>query len=258
MVNNHCFGREIEGKKLISKRLVLKVIFSNFNMIFFKLPIRWMAPETIQRHPRYSHKSDIWSFGVLFYEIFNNGIKPWPDLDVRQCATNIRRGTMPEMPGSIIRKIKKNDFFCFLNFIAIYKILVFQFFIFFVIFCLFNFVIKNKLIADRMPKEIIKLVNKCWKLNVEKRCDFKYVVKKLKKLQQSYAPPETSDLTIGKLKNVRILTEEAAEIQEEKDDCMVEMLFQRAKACVDNEKETNETVIKPMVCIYLFFLFLFS
>ncbi|EJW81266.1 hypothetical protein WUBG_07825 [Wuchereria bancrofti] len=136
-----------------------------------------MAPETIQHKPLYSFKSDVWSYGVLLYEIFNNGIKPWPNLDVRQCATNIRRGIMPDMP-------------------------------------------------EITPKEIIRLVKKCWKISVEKRCDFKYIVKKLKKLQLCYAPPEITDLTIAKLKNVKALTEEGAETQEEKDDCEVELITQ--------------------------------
>ncbi|VDM11667.1 unnamed protein product, partial [Wuchereria bancrofti] len=90
---------------LISKYGVIKIsdfglsLLANDHTVIWKkqkVPIRWMAPETIQHKPLYSFKSDVWSYGVLLYEIFNNGIKPWPNLDVRQCATNIRRGIMPD------------------------------------------------------------------------------------------------------------------------------------------------------------------
>ncbi|VDM96456.1 unnamed protein product [Thelazia callipaeda] len=72
-----------------------------------RLPVRWMAPETIRKDPKYSTKSDVWSFGVLLYEIFNDGIKPWPDWDVRQCATCIKQGNMPDMPDKTPSEIVK-------------------------------------------------------------------------------------------------------------------------------------------------------
>uniref|UniRef100_A0A915AY33 Protein kinase domain-containing protein n=1 Tax=Parascaris univalens TaxID=6257 RepID=A0A915AY33_PARUN len=33
------------------------------------IPIRWMAPESLTRNPVYSVKSDMWSFGVVIYEV---------------------------------------------------------------------------------------------------------------------------------------------------------------------------------------------
>lgn len=41
-----------------------------------KLPIRWLAPETISSFS-FSLKSDVFTFGVLAYEIFANGTEPW-------------------------------------------------------------------------------------------------------------------------------------------------------------------------------------
>lgn len=46
------------------------------------MPVRWMAPEAI-RSGIYSSKSDMWSLGVLVWEIFSLGELPYKDLRIR-------------------------------------------------------------------------------------------------------------------------------------------------------------------------------
>lgn len=41
-----------------------------------KLPVRWCAPEVLLRKG-FSHKSDVWSFGVTMWEMFEHGKIPW-------------------------------------------------------------------------------------------------------------------------------------------------------------------------------------
>ena len=36
-------------------------------------PVRWTALEAIHEH-RYSSKSDVWSFGIVLFEIYTNGV----------------------------------------------------------------------------------------------------------------------------------------------------------------------------------------
>jgi len=48
-----------------------------------KLPVRWTAPE-IFRHEPFTSKSDVWSFGVVLWEIFEHGMEPYPWISSNQ------------------------------------------------------------------------------------------------------------------------------------------------------------------------------
>lgn len=41
-----------------------------------KLPVKWTAPEAIRTN-KFSIKSDVWSFGILLYEIITYGKMPY-------------------------------------------------------------------------------------------------------------------------------------------------------------------------------------
>lgn len=44
-----------------------------------KFPIKWTAPEAAL-YNRYTIKSDVWSYGVLMYEIMTKGAMPYPGM----------------------------------------------------------------------------------------------------------------------------------------------------------------------------------
>ena len=47
-----------------------------------KFPIKWTAPEAAL-YNQYSIKSDVWSYGILMYEIMTKGSMPYPGMSNR-------------------------------------------------------------------------------------------------------------------------------------------------------------------------------
>jgi len=48
-----------------------------------QIPVRWTAPEIFKKNKFYSY-SDVWSFGIVIFEIFSDGERPYGRLDSNQ------------------------------------------------------------------------------------------------------------------------------------------------------------------------------
>ena len=59
------------------------------------LPVRWMAPETIQYTSRkFSAASDVWAFGVVLWEIFTFGQRPYFNLSNEEVHAYLQKFQM--------------------------------------------------------------------------------------------------------------------------------------------------------------------
>ncbi|XP_029904448.1 NT-3 growth factor receptor [Myripristis murdjan] len=61
------------------------------------LPIRWMPPESIM-YRKFTTESDVWSFGVIMWEIFTYGKQPWFQLANNEVIECITQGRVLERP----------------------------------------------------------------------------------------------------------------------------------------------------------------
>jgi len=69
-----------------------------------KLPIKWTAPEAL-RFNEFSSKSDMWSFGVLLWEIYSFGRVPYPRIPLADVVKHVEKGYQMEAPEGCPKRI---------------------------------------------------------------------------------------------------------------------------------------------------------
>jgi serine/threonine protein kinase len=62
-----------------------------------QVAIRWVAPEAFADR-KYTSKSDVWSYGVLLFEIFSCGAKPYDGWNNQRVIDDVRKGERMEKP----------------------------------------------------------------------------------------------------------------------------------------------------------------
>lgn len=62
-----------------------------------KIPVKWTAPEAIVKE-QFGSKSDVWSFGVLLWEIYSYGTIPYPGLTNQQALRLVKAGGRMRAP----------------------------------------------------------------------------------------------------------------------------------------------------------------
>lgn len=65
-----------------------------------RLPVKWTASEALL-YGRYTTKSDVWSFGIVLYEIFTIGGSPYPKIDGRKIAHLLSQGYRMPKPRHV-------------------------------------------------------------------------------------------------------------------------------------------------------------
>ncbi|XP_015786449.1 tyrosine kinase receptor Cad96Ca [Tetranychus urticae] len=76
-----------------------------------RLPIRWMAPEALKDYT-FSVKSDVWSFGVLMWEIVTLGSTPYPGMDTKEVMRKVINGFRLEKPDHCRREMYNIMYYC--------------------------------------------------------------------------------------------------------------------------------------------------
>ncbi|XP_073965378.1 fibroblast growth factor receptor 2-like [Choristoneura fumiferana] len=109
LVSRGCIHRDLAARNvLVSGDLTIKI--ADFGLArdvrdyaYYRkrsagrLPVRWMAPESLENN-YYTEHSDVWSFGVLFWEIMTFGCTPYRKLPVHFLYDYLKSGNRLSRP----------------------------------------------------------------------------------------------------------------------------------------------------------------
>eukprot|EP00072_Mus_musculus_P035269 XP_006503792.1 PREDICTED: fibroblast growth factor receptor 3 isoform X18 [Mus musculus] len=111
LASQKCIHRDLAARNvLVTEDNVMKIADFGLardvhNLDYYKkttngrLPVKWMAPEALFDRV-YTHQSDVWSFGVLLWEIFTLGGSPYPGIPVEELFKLLKEGHRMDKPAS--------------------------------------------------------------------------------------------------------------------------------------------------------------
>jgi serine/threonine protein kinase len=70
------------------------------------LTFQWSAPEMLQAMPKISSACDIWSFGMLMFEVLTGDV-PFANVEVHKLAKTIADGVLPKLPSTVNPSLAK-------------------------------------------------------------------------------------------------------------------------------------------------------
>ncbi|KAL6082867.1 hypothetical protein STEG23_002561 [Scotinomys teguina] len=111
LASQKCIHRDLAARNvLVTEDNVMKIADFGLardvhNLDYYKkttngrLPVKWMAPEALFDRV-YTHQSDVWSFGVLLWEIFTLGGSPYPGIPVEELFKLLKEGHRMDKPAN--------------------------------------------------------------------------------------------------------------------------------------------------------------
>jgi len=96
---NVLVGSSLENVKLadfgMSKSLDAKLYYRKVESE--KVPVKWLAPECLQKK-LFTHESDVWSYGVVVWEVFSHGTTPYAGMTGLETAMAVGIGSRLPQP----------------------------------------------------------------------------------------------------------------------------------------------------------------
>uniref|UniRef100_UPI00398F02ED vascular endothelial growth factor receptor kdr-like n=1 Tax=Pristiophorus japonicus TaxID=55135 RepID=UPI00398F02ED len=127
LASRKCIHRDLAARNiLLSESNVVKICDFGLARDIYKdpdyvrkgdarLPLKWMAPESIF-DKIYTTQSDVWSFGVLLWEIFSLGASPYPGVQIdEEFCHRLKEGTRMKPPEYSTPEVYQTMLDCWLG-----------------------------------------------------------------------------------------------------------------------------------------------
>ncbi|KAM4691491.1 tyrosine-protein kinase Srms [Rhinophrynus dorsalis] len=100
--NKHVIHRDLAARNiLVGENLICKIADFGLARLLKDdlyspennkcIPIKWTAPEALS-YRKFSSKSDVWSFGILIYEVYTFGQQPYKGMNNKEVLDNVIKG----------------------------------------------------------------------------------------------------------------------------------------------------------------------
>eukprot|EP00036_Acanthoecidae_sp_10tr_P010434 CAMPEP_0182922166 /NCGR_PEP_ID=MMETSP0105_2-20130417/4623_1 /TAXON_ID=81532 ORGANISM="Acanthoeca-like sp., Strain 10tr" /NCGR_SAMPLE_ID=MMETSP0105_2 /ASSEMBLY_ACC=CAM_ASM_000205 /LENGTH=604 /DNA_ID=CAMNT_0025059763 /DNA_START=137 /DNA_END=1951 /DNA_ORIENTATION=+ len=105
---HNCIHRDLAARNcLVADDLVIKIADFGMGRVIddlytartgSKMPVKWSAPESLC-YNAFSNKSDVWSYGILMWEVVTIGDNPYPEIDSKDVLMKLEEGYRMREPA---------------------------------------------------------------------------------------------------------------------------------------------------------------